>query len=94
MKIEVGQRFDFEVDREDVMSVDKGSIIATWYHLGNPIYVELSMTKSLAEEMRAHFYNTRSRTALLSVARISKTKYVVSPTVVLINRKAKDLKVK
>ena len=92
MKIEVGQRFDFEVDREDVMATDKGPIIATWYHLGNPIYVELSLTKSLTDKIRAYFYNTRSRSALLSIARISKTKYTVNPTVVLINRVKKDIK--
>ncbi|MCL4480642.1 MAG: hypothetical protein M1113_04050 [Candidatus Thermoplasmatota archaeon] len=92
MKIEVGQRFDFEIDREDVVGTDKGPIIATWYHLGNSIYVELALTKSLADEIRSYFISNSSKTALLSITRVSKTKYIVSPTVVLLNRKTKDLK--
>ncbi len=92
MKIEVGQRFDFEVDREDVENTESGSIIATWYHMGNPIYVELSVNKTMIHEIRSIFRNNRNKTALISIARISKSKYVVTPTVVLLNKQLKDVK--
>ncbi|HLH85848.1 MAG TPA: hypothetical protein VKU79_03160 [Thermoplasmataceae archaeon] len=92
MKIEIGQRFDFEVDREDIESVESGSIIATWYHMGNPIYVELSVNRSLSREIRKVFRNNHNKTALISIARVSKSRYVVSPTVVLLNRAIKDVK--
>ncbi len=92
MKIEIGQRFDFEVDREDVESTESGSIIATWYHMGNPIYVELSVNKTMIQEIRKLFRENRNRTALISIARISKSKYVVNPTVVVLNRQLKDIK--
>lgn len=86
MKIEVGQRFDFEVDREDVELVDEGSIIATWYHMGNPIYVELSVNKSLISEIRNVFRDNKRKNVLISIFRVSQKKYVITPTVVLVNR--------
>ncbi len=86
MKIEVGQRFDFEVDREDVELVDEGSIIATWYHMGNPIYVELNVNKSLISEIRKVFSDNKKKNVLVSIFRISQKKYVITPTVVLVNR--------
>ena len=92
MKIEIGQRFDFEIDREDVEDVDSGSIIATWFHMGNQIYVELVVSKTLVREIKNFFDTTKNKTALISIARISKTKYIVSPTVVLVNRQLKNLK--
>jgi hypothetical protein len=54
--------------------------------------VELALTKSLADEIRSYFISNSSKTALLSITRVSKTKYVVSPTVVLLNTRTKDLK--
>lgn len=92
MKIEIGQRFDFEIDREDVESVESGSIIATWYHMGNQIYVELMVSKTLVREIRNFFTTNRNKTALVSIARISKSRYIVSPTIVLINKQIKDVK--
>ncbi len=92
MKIEIGQRFDFEIDREDVENVDSGSIIATWFHMGNQIYVELVVSKTLVREIKNFFDTTRNKTALISIARISKTKYIVSPTIVLVNKQLKNLK--
>ncbi len=92
MKIEIGQRFDFEIDREDVENVDSGSIIATWFHMGNQIYVELVVSKTLVKEIRTFFDTTRNKTALISIARISKSKYIVSPTIVLVNKQLKNLK--
>lgn len=92
MKIEIGQRFDFEIDREDVENVESGSIIATWFHMGNQIYVELMVSKSLVKEIRNFFKTNRNKTALISIARISKSKYIVSPTIVLVNKQLKDIK--
>lgn len=80
------------MDREDIESVESGSIIATWYHMGNPIYVELSVNRSLSREIRKVFRNNHNKTALISIARVSKSRYVVSPTVVLLNRAIKDVK--
>lgn len=91
MKIEIGQRFDFEVDREDVEEVNEGSIIATWYHMGNPIYVELVVNKSMTREIRKLFRNNSRKSALVSITRASKSKYVVEPTVVLLNKQGKDI---
>lgn len=92
MKIEIGQRFDFEIDRDDIEGVENGSIIATWYHMGNQIYVELVVNKTLVGEIRTFFKSNKNETALISIARISKSKYIVSPTVVLVNRQLKDVK--
>lgn len=92
MKIEIGQRFDFEIDREDVENVESGSIIATWFHMGNQIYVELMVSKTLVKEIKEFFKTNRNRSALVSIARISKSKYIVSPTVVLVNKQLKDIK--
>lgn len=91
LKIEIGQRFDFEVDREDIETVEEGSIIATWYHMGNPIYVELVVNRSMIKEIRKVFASNKKKTALISIARVSKSKYTVEPTVVLLNKQRKDL---
>ncbi len=91
MKIEVGQRFDFEVDREDIEEIEEGSIIATWYHMGSPIYVELMVNKSLVKEIRKIFKNNLRKTALVSITRVSKSRYVVEPTVVLVNKQGSGI---
>ncbi|MCL4420829.1 MAG: hypothetical protein M1477_03975 [Candidatus Thermoplasmatota archaeon] len=91
MRIEVGQKFDFEIDREDVEDEDCDTIIATWYHDGNPIFVELYPTKSLLSELRKFFNTTSERTALISITRVSKLKYIVKPTVVVLNHRANKL---
>ncbi len=91
MRIEIGQRVDIEVDREDVERVSKGSIIATWYNMGIPIYIELFVNKSLISEIRKMFENNNRKTALISITRISKSKYVVEPTVVVLNKQRRDI---
>ena len=91
MRIEVGQRFDFEIDREDIDDEDCNTIIATWYHDGNPIFVELYPTKSLLSELRKFFNTASERTALVSITRVSKTKYIVKPTVVVLNHRTSKL---
>ncbi|BAB60258.1 TVG1148602 [Thermoplasma volcanium GSS1] len=91
MKIEIGQRIDVEVDREDVERVSRGSIIAVWYNRGVPIYVELFVNKTLISEIRKMFNNNNRKSALVSITRISKSKYVVEPTVVVLNRQRTDL---
>ncbi len=87
----MGQRFDFEVDREDVEETEEGSIIATWYHMGSPIYVELMVNKSLVREIRKIFKDNAKKTALVSISRVSKSRYVVEPTVVLVNRQGSGI---
>ncbi|MGC8608886.1 MAG: hypothetical protein ACP5UV_03335 [Thermoplasmata archaeon] len=91
MRIEIGQRVDIEVDREDIEKVSKGSIIATWYNMGVPIYVELFVNKSLISEIRKMFENNNRKTALISITRISKSKYAVEPTVVVLNKQRRDV---
>ncbi|AKA49641.1 hypothetical protein IX51_11605 [uncultured archaeon] len=91
MKIDVGQRFDFEVDREDIEEIEEGSIIATWYHMGSPIYVELMVNKSLVKEIRKIFKDNLRKTALVSITRVSKSRYVVEPTVVLVNKQGNGI---
>lgn len=88
MKIAVGQRFDMEVDREDIENVVEGSIIATWYHMGEPIYVELQVNKSMLSEIRRLFVSEKQKSALFSIERKSNSKYVVEPTVVLVKKGA------
>jgi len=91
LKIEIGQRIDVEVEREDVERVSKGSIIAIWYNRGVPIYVELFVNKSLVYEIRKMFANNNRKSALISITRISKSKYIVEPTVVVLNKQRTDL---
>ncbi len=91
MRIEIGQRVDIEVDREDVERVSKGSIIATWYNMGIPIYIELFVNKSLISEIRKMFENNNRKAALISITRISKSRYVVEPTVVVLNKQRRDI---
>ncbi|GGM73960.1 hypothetical protein GCM10007108_09910 [Thermogymnomonas acidicola] len=92
MKIEVGQRFDLEIDREDVEGENPGPIIATWYHMGTPIYVELSVNKSLLRALRDFFRKYGRKSAIVSIARVSRYRYEVTPTVVLLNRQGNDVR--
>ncbi len=85
MKIEKGQRYDFEIYRDDLSSAGK-SIIATWFNNGNPVSVELAMNKSLLEELIRFFNRTSKKSALVSIERTSKSKYIISPTVVVVNK--------
>ncbi|MEM0155066.1 MAG: hypothetical protein QW597_00450 [Thermoplasmataceae archaeon] len=91
MKIEIGQRLEFEVDREDILEADSRSIIATWYHLGTPIFVELTVSKTLLAELRKLFKGNERKSALVSIARVSKTKYNIEPTMVLVNAPKKNI---
>ena len=54
--------------------------------------VTLDVSKTMIQEIRKLFKNNRNKTALISIARISKSKYVVNPTVVLLNRQLRDVK--
>ncbi len=86
MKIEIGEKYDFEIDRSDIENVNEGSIIATYYNMGNPIYVELVINKSLGDEIRKFFINSNKKSALISITRISKLKYKITPTIVILNK--------
>lgn len=81
---------DLEIDREDLDYIEGNTVIATWYHLGNPIYIELSVNKSLIRELNLFFEKSGKKSALFSITRKSKTHYVIEPTVVLINRDRKE----
>ncbi|MCL4328582.1 MAG: hypothetical protein M1410_03250 [Candidatus Thermoplasmatota archaeon] len=87
MRIAVGQRLDLEVDREDLENMAGNSIIATWYHLGEPIYIELQVNQSMLAAIRGAFHNEHQSSALFSLARVSAKKYVVEPTVVLLKKR-------
>ena len=86
MKIEVGEKYDFEIERSDIEDVEEGSIIATYYSMGNPVYVELLINKSLSREIRKFFINTDKKSALISIYRMSKSKYKITPTIVILNK--------
>ena len=83
MKIEIGEKYDFEIERSDIEDVEEGSIIATYYSMGNPVYVELLINKSLSREIRKFFINTDKKSALISIYRMSKSKYKITPTIVI-----------
>lgn len=91
LKIEIGQRFDFEIDREDLNESGSGVIIATWYHNGTAIFVELYPNKSLLSSLKRYFETTAERTILVSIARISRLKYSITPTIVVLNNHQKDM---
>ena len=86
MKLDIGQRLDVEIDLEDLFDQVDGKIIATWFHKGNPIYVELEVSTTLVKHILKYFETTKRRTALLSITRISQRKYEVHPTVVVISK--------
>jgi hypothetical protein len=86
VKIEIGEKYDFEIERSDIENVREGSIIATYYNMGNPIYVELILNKSLANEIRKFFMHSNKKSALISITRISKLKYRITPTIVILNK--------
>lgn len=91
MKIEIGQKFDFEIDREDLEGSSSGIIVATWYHDGTPIFVELYPNKSLLSALKKFFNATAERTVLVSIARTSRSNYVITPTLVVLNNHHKDI---
>ena len=84
MRIEVGQKIDVEIDLEDLFDPVDNKIVATWFHKGSPIYVELEINQTLVKEIMRHFENTKRRSVLLSISRISQRKYLVQPTVVVV----------
>jgi hypothetical protein len=86
LKIEVGEKYDFEIERSDIENVVEGSVIATYYRLGNPICVELIINKSLSREINKFFENTDKKSALISIERLSKAKYRITPTIVILNK--------
>ncbi len=86
MKIEIGEKYDFEIERSDIENISEGSIIATYYNMGNPIYVELVINKSLGDEIRKFFINSNKKSALISITRTSKLKYKITPTIVILNK--------
>jgi hypothetical protein len=86
LKIEVGEKYDFEIERSDIENVVEGSVIATYYRLGNPICVELIINKSLSREINKFFENTDKKSALISIERVSKAKYRITPTIVILNK--------
>lgn len=91
MRIEIGQRLEFEVDREDILGTNNTSIIATWYHLGTPIFVELAVSKTLMTELRKLFIGNDKKSALVSISRVTKTKYTIEPTMVLVNAQKRNI---
>lgn len=80
----MGQKIDVEIDLEDLFDPVDNKIVATWFHRGNPIYVELEINQTLVKEILKQFENSRKRTVLLSISRVSQRKYTVQPTVVVI----------
>ena len=86
MKIEIGEKYDFEMERSDIENVKEGSVIATYYSLGNPIYVELVINRSLSKEINKFFANSDKKSAIISIERVSKSKYRIIPTIVILNR--------
>ncbi len=86
MKIEIGEKYDFEIEKSDIESLASGSIIATYYNLGNPVYVELIINKSLSAEINKFFANTNKKSAIISIERTSKSRYRITPTIVILNR--------
>ncbi|MEM0139231.1 MAG: hypothetical protein QXZ44_01260 [Ferroplasma sp.] len=86
MKIEIGEKYDFEIEKSDIENLARGSIIATYYNLGNPVYVELIINKSLSREINKFFANNNRKSGIISIERLSKSKYRISPTIVILNR--------
>lgn len=86
MKIEIGEKYDFEIEKSDIENVEEGSVIATYYNLGNPIYVELVINRSLSKEINRFFANSDKKSAIISIERLSKSKYRITPTIVILNR--------
>jgi hypothetical protein len=87
LKLEVGQRIDIEVDLEDLFDQVDNKIIATWFHKGNPIYIELEVSAALVKQILKYFENTKKRSALLSVTRVSQRKFEVQPAMVVVSKR-------
>ncbi len=77
---------DLEIDRDEVMETDRKSVIATWYHLGNVIYIELAVTKSMMREIRKLYLDRSCKSQIFSITRLTKMKYLVEPTMVLLKK--------
>ena len=85
MEISVGQKIELEIDNEDLNFGFKKSIIVTWYQKGFPIYVELSMNKSLFLALKKYANGNKSHSSIVSVFRKGRTKYIVEPAIVVVN---------
>lgn len=88
MEISIGQKIDIEVDNEDLMGGYQKTVIVTWYQKGFPIYVELSMNKSLFSALKKHASESKSHNSIISIYRMGRTKYVVEPAIIIVNREA------
>ncbi len=90
MKLSLGQKIDVEIDREDLeLAPAYNYVIATWYHKGNPIYVELETNKTMIKEIWKVFDGNDRKSALFSIFRASEKKYIVEPTMVILNRQGR-----
>ncbi|MCL5665693.1 MAG: hypothetical protein M1315_02515 [Candidatus Thermoplasmatota archaeon] len=87
VQLQIGQRIDVELDREEVV-MDRKSVLAIWYHMGKTIYIELNTNKSMLKEIRKSFSERNYKTQLLSITRISRKRYSVEPTMVVVNKTA------
>lgn len=88
LHLQIGQRMDLEIERDEIMNGDIKSVIAIWYHLGNRIYIELAVTKNMLREIRKLYGESSCKSQIFSVTRLTKLKYNVEPTMVLLNRSA------
>ncbi len=77
---------DLEIDRDEIIGVERKSVIATWYHLGNVIYIELQMTRNMLREIRKMYEDRACKSQIFSLTRVSKMKYVAEPTMVLLKK--------
>lgn len=87
MQLQIGQRIDVELERDEVI-LDRKSVLAIWYHMGRTIYIELNTNKSMLKEIRKSFFDRNYKSQLLSITRISRKKYSVEPTMVVVNKTA------
>lgn len=86
LQVQIGQRMDLEIDRDEIMDDERKSVIATWYHLGNVIYIELTVNKNMLKEIRKLFSDKPSKSQIFSITRLTKMKYLVEPTMVLLKK--------
>lgn len=77
---------DLEIDRDEIFGDERKSVIATWYHLGNVIYIELQMTKSMLRAIRKMFDEKTGKSQIFSLTRVSKMKYIAEPTMVVLKK--------
>ncbi|MHB8360480.1 MAG: hypothetical protein ACYDAO_01740 [Thermoplasmataceae archaeon] len=88
MEISVGQSIDIEIDNEDIMTGYKKNLIVTWYQKGFPIYVEMVLNKSFFTALKKYVSVAKGTNSIISVYRKSRTKYVIEPAIVIINKDA------